>query len=186
MWGRKYSKSAHKCQRGPSSRRRLICLPLVPSLSWIEDQGQRRIYEVKRERDHEDQGCLCNFSHRHLKEDTPIQKVHLPKIKWTIKSQATSKPLHPTGDPPKWLRLKVRDHGGREDRETPFPWVPLLWALTILQPSILACEMEGRKRDWTGRAPFSLKFYSYASFFLFTGSLGWTGTHKQPELSQRG
>ncbi|KAF6298675.1 HEAT repeat containing 9 [Rhinolophus ferrumequinum] len=54
---------------------------------------------------------------RHLKEDTPIQKVHLPKIKLTIKSQATSKPLHPIGDPPKWLRLKELTNSLNSPRE---------------------------------------------------------------------
>uniref|UniRef100_A0A671G2L9 HEAT repeat containing 9 n=1 Tax=Rhinolophus ferrumequinum TaxID=59479 RepID=A0A671G2L9_RHIFE len=69
---------------------------------------------------------------RHLKEDTPIQKVHLPKIKLTIKSQATSKPLHPIGDPPKWLRLKELTNSLNSPREDEqFYAAQILKALTF-------------------------------------------------------
>lgn len=72
-------------------------------------------------REQGDQGCMCNLSHRyHFKEGTDIQKVHLPMNKLTTKYQKEHKTLHPTEDSLKWQRLKVRDHGGREDRETPF------------------------------------------------------------------
>lgn len=68
--------------------------------------------------------------------------------KLTIKSQMGSKPSDPTGDPLKWQRLKVRDHGGRENGETPFLWVPLPWAHIILQPSVPANKMEvGKEKE---------------------------------------
>lgn len=95
-----------------------------PSLSWAENQGRRKMCEVGREQG--GQGCLCNLSRRyHFKEGSAIQKVHLPMIKLTTKYQKEPKTLHPMEDPLKWQRLKVRDHGGREDRETPFLWMPL-------------------------------------------------------------
>lgn len=75
----------------------------------------------------------------------PIQKFHLPMSKLTVKSQTGSKPSDPTGNPLKWQRLKVKGHGGRENGETPFLWVPLPWAHIILQPSVPAYKMEGGK-----------------------------------------
>ncbi|KAM5215958.1 LOW QUALITY PROTEIN: protein HEATR9 [Hipposideros larvatus] len=54
---------------------------------------------------------------RYLKEDIPIQKVHLPVIKWTIKPPTASKPLHPTEDPLKGLRLKELTKSLKSPRE---------------------------------------------------------------------
>uniref|UniRef100_A0A452UQ33 HEAT repeat containing 9 n=1 Tax=Ursus maritimus TaxID=29073 RepID=A0A452UQ33_URSMA len=63
---------------------------------------------------------------RQFKESTPIQKFHLPISKLTVKSQMEPKPSDPTGNPLKWQRLKVRDHGRRENGETPFHSLPFL------------------------------------------------------------
>ncbi|XP_016057536.1 PREDICTED: protein HEATR9 isoform X2 [Miniopterus natalensis] len=54
---------------------------------------------------------------RYLKEGTGIQKIHLPIIKLTIKSQKGPKPLHPTGDPLKWQRLKELTQSLKSPRE---------------------------------------------------------------------
>ncbi|XP_026890157.1 protein HEATR9 isoform X1 [Acinonyx jubatus] len=86
---------------------------------------------------------------RQLKEGTPIQKFHLPMSKLTIQSQMGSKPSDPAGDPLKWQRLKVRDHGGRENGETPFVGVLTLGSH---YPSALSPCLQngGRKGKGTG------------------------------------
>ena len=66
--------------------------------------------------------------------------------KLTIKSEVASKVLDPTGDPWKWQRLKVRDHGGRENGETPSLWVPYLGLTPSFSPQSLPAKWrEGRK-----------------------------------------
>lgn len=70
--------------------------------------------------------------------------------KLIIKPQMESKPLDPTGDPLKWQRLKVRDHGLGENGETLFLWVPLPGAHTILLPSVPACCLQDGGRGGKG------------------------------------
>uniref|UniRef100_A0A8C0JU76 HEAT repeat containing 9 n=1 Tax=Canis lupus dingo TaxID=286419 RepID=A0A8C0JU76_CANLU len=64
------------------------------------------LYNQRQEREAQKMLWKMRDHPRQLKEDTPIQKFHLPMSKLTIKSQMGSKPSDPTGDPLKWQRLK--------------------------------------------------------------------------------
>ncbi|CAK7290325.1 Protein HEATR9 [Vulpes lagopus] len=64
------------------------------------------LYDQRQEREAQKMLWKMRDHPRQLKEDTPIQKFHLPMSKLTIKSQMGSKPSDPTGDPLKWQRLK--------------------------------------------------------------------------------
>ncbi|KAM8944768.1 protein HEATR9 isoform 2-T2 [Lycaon pictus] len=64
------------------------------------------LYDQQQEREAQKMLWKMRDHPRQLKEDTPIQKFHLPMSKLTIKSQMGSKPSDPTGDPLKWQRLK--------------------------------------------------------------------------------
>lgn len=124
---------------------------------------------MRREREQKEQGCLCNSSHRYLKEDNPIQNVYLPMMKLTIKPQMRSKSLSPIGDSLKWQRLKVRDpRGGRIGRLPPCG-CPYLGLTPSLSPQSQPAKWrEGRKRgmDWMSSFQFEVLHLSLSSFPL--------------------
>ncbi|XP_045839796.1 protein HEATR9 [Meles meles] len=64
------------------------------------------LYDQRQEREAQKMLRKMRDHPRQLKEDTPIQKFHLPMSKLTVKSQTGSKPSDPTGNPLKWQRLK--------------------------------------------------------------------------------
>ncbi|KAB0391350.1 hypothetical protein E2I00_010681, partial [Balaenoptera physalus] len=100
----------------------VTALPLTPTDAKGRVSPKSGVLEAapeqaKLRREPGDQGYLCNFSHRYLKEGTLIQKLHLPMSKLIVKPQMESKPLDPAGDPLKWQRLKELTESLKSPRE---------------------------------------------------------------------
>ncbi|KAM8811967.1 protein HEATR9 [Rhynchonycteris naso] len=75
------------------------------------------LYDQRREKESRKMLREIRERPRNLNESIVIQEVHLPLVKLTIKSQKGSKPLHPTGDPLKWQRLKELTKSLKSPRE---------------------------------------------------------------------
>lgn len=141
---------AYRSQRGPWGRRRLIRLPLVPSLSWAEDQGQRRVCEVGG-REQGVQGQPVQFLTQATQRGHPHPKIPSPyeQADYTISDGIQA--LRPCWGPPEVAKIKGQGPWWEREWGDSLCGCPYLGLTLSFSPQSLPAKWrEERKRDWIG------------------------------------